>query len=76
MGWIFLIALEDKMDSSLADATLVHNVQRRLEELEQSILVLQQEPHGPEEPSLSGSVWVMGDKEHYEISGSCLPARP
>ena len=46
-GWIFIIALKTKMDSILRDATLVHNVQRHLEELEQSILALQQEPHGP-----------------------------
>ena len=54
-GWIFLIALKTKMDSILRDATLVHNVQRHWEELEQSILALQQEPHGPEEPSISDS---------------------
>ena len=59
MGWIFLIVPKTKMDSVLHDATLVHNVQRRLEELEQSILALQQEPHSPEEPSLSDSTVVM-----------------
>ena len=65
------------MHSVLRDATLVHNVPRHLEELEQSILALQQEPHGPEEPSISDSEEVSdGDDEHYENAGSCLAARP
>ena len=53
VGWIFLTALKVNMDSALQDATLVCNAQRCLEELEQCILALEQEPHGPEEPSIS-----------------------
>ena len=39
MGWVFLIALKANMDSALHDAP-GHSMQRRLEELEQHILVL------------------------------------
>ena len=51
----FPTALKVNMDSALCDAVLECNVQRHWEELEQSILALQQEPHGPEEPSISDS---------------------
>ena len=43
------------MDQALRDTMLVCNVQRHVEELEQRILVLKQEPRGPEEPSISDS---------------------
>ena len=46
MGWIFPTALKANMDSAPQDAP-AHGVQRRLEELEQRILVSAQEPHGP-----------------------------
>ena len=50
---------------------------RDLEELEQCILVLGQEPCGPEEPSISDSEVVSdGDDERYETAGSLLAARP
>ena len=55
MGWVFLTALKANIDSALCDATPVCSVQRHLEELEQRILVLEQEPRGPEEPSISDS---------------------
>ena len=58
MGWVFLIALKANMDIALHDAP-GHSVQRRLEELEQHILVLGQEPCGPGEPSISDSEAVM-----------------
>ena len=65
--WIFLTALKVNMDSALHDATLVHNKQRGLEELEQCILALEQEPCGPEEPSISDSEVVSdSDDEHCE----------
>ena len=54
-GVDFSDALKASMDSSLCDATLGHNVQRYLEEPQQHILVLEQEPHGPEEPNISES---------------------
>ena len=54
-GWIFLAALKVNMDTALCDVTPVRNVQRCLEELEQRILASEQEPHGPEEPSVSDS---------------------
>lgn len=41
------------MDSTLRDASPGHNVQGCLEELEQYILALEQESHGPEEPNIS-----------------------
>ena len=47
------------MDNALIVAMLVHNVQRCLEELEQHILALEQEPRGPEEPSKSDSEVVI-----------------
>ena len=40
------------MNHVLHDATPLCNVQRCLEELEQHILALEQEPRRPEEPSL------------------------
>ena len=43
------------MDQALHDTMLMCNVQRRLEELEQCTLALEQEPWGPEEPSISDS---------------------
>ena len=58
------------------DAALVHNMQRNLEELEQCILALEQEPHDPEEPSISDSKVVSdGDEEPYENAGPCLAER-
>ena len=64
------------MDSALCDVTPVHNVQRHVEKLEQRILALEQEPHGPEEPSISDSEAVSdSDDEHYGTKGPCLAAR-
>ena len=55
----------------------VCSVQRHLEELEQHILVLEQEPRGPEEPSISDSEVVSDcDDECYEPVGPRLTARP
>ena len=53
MVLIFLTALKANMDSALCDASPVLNVQGCLEELEQCILALEQEPHSPEEPNIS-----------------------
>ena len=65
------------MDHALCVAMLVHDVQRRLEELEHCILALEQEPRGPEEPSISDSEAVSdGDDEHYETEGPRLAERP
>ena len=50
------------MYSALHKGTLVHSMQRHLEELEQSTLALDQEPHGHEEPSISDSEVVSDDK--------------
>ena len=72
MGWIFLTALNANMDGALCDAAPVHNVQRCLEELEQYRLALEQEPHGPEDPSIFNSEMVNdGDDEQYDC-GSLL----
>ena len=77
VGWIFLTALKVNMDSALQDATLVCNAQRCLKELEQCILALEQEPHGPEEPSISDrEVTSDSDDEHHKTVGLCLPERP
>ena len=77
VGWVFLIALKANIESTLCDATPVCNVQRRLEELDQRILVLEQEPRGPEEPSISDRVVVSdGDDERHETVGPHLAARP
>lgn len=55
---------EGNMDNALIVAMPVHNVQRCLEELEQHILALEQEPRGPEEPSISDDEAVSdGDDE-------------
>ena len=55
----------------------MHNLQRSLEELEQCILALEQEPHDPEEPSISDSKVVSdGDDERYETMGPRSVARP
>ena len=77
MGWIFLVPLKTKMDRVPCDAPLVCNVQRHLGELEQSILALQQESHGPEEPSICDSEVVSdGDDEHYEtVDPACQRGR-
>ena len=76
-GVKFSDALKASMDSSLCDATLVCNVERYLEELQQHILVLEHEPRGPEEPSISDSEEVSDcDDERYETLGPCLLARP
>ena len=72
MGWIFLTALKANMDSAHHDATRACNVQRCLEEPEQWILTLEQEPHGPEDPSIFNSEMVNdGDDEQYDC-GSLL----
>ena len=44
LGWIFLTALEADVDCGLPSAVLVRSVWRRLLELEQRILELEQEP--------------------------------
>ena len=65
------------MDNALCDATSVHSVQRSLEELEQWILTLEQEPCSPEGPSISDSEAVSdGDDESYETTGPRLVVRP
>ena len=65
------------MDCTLRGAVPVCNVQRCLKELEQRILALEQEPHGPEEASVSDSkVLSDGEGEHYETVSTCLAARP
>ena len=51
VGWIFLTALKTNMGGTLREAVLVPNVQRRLEELEERILTVGQEPRGPEDPA-------------------------
>ena len=52
-------------------------MKRHLEELEQCILVLEQKPRGPEEPSISDSEVVSDhDDERYEPVGPRLAARP
>ena len=64
--WVFLTALKVNMNRALHNAMQVHNVQRRLEELEQCTLTLEQEPCGPEEPSVSESEAVRdSDDKHY-----------
>ena len=74
--YIFLTALKVNMDHTLPNATLVHNVQRCFKELEQCILALEQEPHGPEEPSISDSKAVSdSDEERYETIGPHLTER-
>lgn len=76
VGWIFLTALKTDTDGTLRDAVPAHNLQRRLEELEQGILTLEQEPRGPEH-SLSDSEVVSDvEDEHYETVGPCWAARP
>ena len=60
------------MDCTLRGAVPVCNVQRCLKELEQRILALEQEPHGPEDPSIFNSEMVNdGDDEQYDC-GSLL----
>ena len=77
VGWIFLTALKVNMDLALCDVTLLHNVQRCLKELEQCIVALEQEPRGPEEPSISDSEVVSdGNNERYETMGPHLAVRP
>ena len=50
--------------------------QRHLEELEQCILALGQEPCDPDDPSISDNKAVSdGDDERYETVGSCLAVR-
>ena len=52
------------------------NGQRHLEELEQCMLALEQEPCDPDKPRISDSKAVSdGDDERYETVGSCLAAR-
>ena len=76
-GVDFPTALKVNMDSALRDAVLECNVQRHWEEPDQHILALEQEPHGPEEPSISDT-WAVRDDvdECYEIEGPHLAASP
>lgn len=79
VGWIFLTALKVNMDQALHDAEQVCNVQRCLEELAQCIVVLEQEPCDPEEPSISDSEVVRERYEtnkRYKTVGPRLLARP
>ena len=86
VSWIFLTTLRVNMDGALRDAVLVHDVQGCLEELEQCTLALEQEPRGPEEPSISDDEAVSdgddehetkdNDDEHCETAGPHLAARP
>ena len=65
------------MDCTLRDAVPVCNVQRCLKELEQRILALEQEPYGPEKPSISDSEAVSdSDDERYETAGPHSTVRP
>lgn len=77
--WVFLTALKVNMNRALHNAMQVHNVQRRLEELEQCILVLEQEPCDREEAGISDSQVVsVGDDEPFEMAGMdsrCQPHR-
>ena len=55
---------------------LVHDVQGCLEEIEQCTLALEQEPRGPEEPSISDSEVVSdSNNERYETMGPHLAVR-
>ena len=77
VSWIFLTTLRVNMDGALRDAVLVHDVQGCLEEIEQCTLALEQEPCGPEEPSISDSEVVSdGNNERYETMGPHLAVRP
>lgn len=52
-------------------------MQRHLEELDQHTLALEQEPHGPEEPSISESKAVRDDDDEcYETEGLPSAVRP
>lgn len=67
------------MDHALRDAVQVCHVQRCLEELAQCMVVLKQELHAPEEPTISDSELVREHyetKERYKTSGPHLLARP
>ena len=79
VGWIFLIALKANKGSNLSDAKPMTIVKGRLEELEQCILVLEQEPCDREEAGISDSQVVsVGDDEPYEMAGMdsrCQPHR-
>ena len=69
VGWIFLTILKANMDRTIGNAAPVLNVQRRLDGLEQCMLALQQEPCGPEEPSICDCEVVSdGDDECYGSS--------
>ena len=59
------------MGSGLLDGAPVHNMQRCLEELEQCILTIGQEPSISEREAVSDS-----DDEHYETAGLHLAVRP
>ena len=77
MGQIFLIALKTNKGSNLCDAKLMSNVKGCLEELEQCILVLEQEPCDREEASISDSQVVsVGDDEPYETAGMDSRCQP
>ena len=77
VSWIFLTTLKVNTDSVLRDAILVHDVQRCSEELEQCMLALEQEPCGPEEPSICVRELVSdGDDECYETAGPRLAEKP
>jgi len=59
------------MYSALHNGTLVHSMQRHLEELEQSISALDQDPRGHEEPNISDSEVVSDDKGKPWQLGFC-----
>ena len=75
-GVDFSDALKASMDSCLCDATLVCNVQRYLEELQQHILGLEQEPRGPGEPISHSEPVSDGEDKCYGTVGPCLAVRP
>ena len=66
VGQIFQTSLKVNMDSALCETKQACDVQRCLEELEKRTLTLEQEPCGPEEPSVSESEAVKdSDDKHY-----------
>lgn len=79
VGWIFMTALKMNINSVFHDTMLVPDVQKHLEELQQHIFALEQEPHGLEEPIISYRKAVSDsddDDECYETVGPCLTAKP
>ena len=77
VGQIFQTSLKANMDSALCETMQVCSVQRCLEELEQRMLTLEQEPCGPEEPRVSESEAVRdSDDKHYETKERFETAGP